>query len=119
MISPDLMDQINLYLDNQITVSDLEDWLVPREPWLLRNPISDDANFVGVIELGLAEIGSDIRTEDEFRETLRQEVLNKSTTLRPTFLPTDSQVEYGTANSTVSPPVIFTNQYQITAPVES
>ena len=74
MISSDLMDQITQYLNNQITINDLEDWLVPREPWLLRDPISDDADIVGVIELGLAEMGSGIRSEEEFRDFLRNSI---------------------------------------------
>lgn len=99
MISPELMDQIIRYLDNQITYNDLGDWLVPREPWFLRDPISDDADIVGVIELGLAEMGSDIRSEEEFRDFLRRSIEVQTVTVWADQEESDTFIETKSSNT--------------------
>jgi hypothetical protein len=80
-ISSDLLDKINQYLDNQITISELEEWLVPREPFLLREPESDDSDIIGAIELGLAEMSAGLRVEDDLRRLFREALEGKPSTI--------------------------------------
>lgn len=80
VISSDLLDKVNQYLDKQISFSELEEWLVPREPSLLRESESDDSDIIGAIELGLAEMSAGIRSEEEVRDLISREVREKTET---------------------------------------
>ena len=119
MISSDLMDVIIQYFDARITIGDLEEWLVPREPTFLLDPDSDDADIIATIELGLAEMNDDLRTEDEFRNLLRRVFREKTTTVWAEYQPSNFHNVTGTANTTFSPPLVYSNPYQINSPVES
>lgn len=63
----------------------LEEWLVPKMPTFLKYPESADADVVSAVELGLAEMAAGIRTEENFREFLKQ-VLQEQTAVL-TFFP--------------------------------
>lgn len=78
MLSYELYDKVMQYIVGEISVSELEEWLVPRYPFLLRDPESDDSDLIGAIELGLAEMGSGIRTEEELKEELKDEIHGKT-----------------------------------------
>jgi len=75
MISQVLKEKIEQYLQATISAYDLEEWVVPRQPFFMRFPKSDDADLVSTIDLGLVEMSHGIRTEEEFKLML-QEVLN-------------------------------------------
>ena len=75
--SNDIFYKVNEYLAKQITLSDLESWLVSMLPIYFLNPDSDETSLAGTIELGLAEIQDDIRSERSFRELLAKQVENK------------------------------------------
>jgi len=60
------------YLGHQITLEELEDWLVPHLPRYLSMEPCSESELAGAIELGLAEMSAEQRTEDEFRATLQE-----------------------------------------------
>lgn len=70
----ELLSQIELYLDQRITLEQLEDWLAPRSPGLLLSPDSDVGELVGTVELGLAEMSIGAISEEEFRALLRDSI---------------------------------------------
>jgi hypothetical protein len=72
MISLELRDKLLQYINAETTLEQLEDWVVPRLPAFLKEPSSTDADIISAIELGLAEISDDIRTEDELRAYLNE-----------------------------------------------
>ena len=74
MLSLELKDQLDSYLNFEITIEQLEDWLAVKTPSLIDDPDSDDAELTAAIELGLAEINADIRTEEEFRLLMKDEL---------------------------------------------
>lgn len=76
MITSKLIEKINLYIDCEISLQDFEDWYLNQLPLLLALPPSDLTDLVAAIELGLAEIGSGILSEDNFRHSLRDAILN-------------------------------------------
>jgi hypothetical protein len=81
MISYELRDMILQYVESIITVEQLEEWLVPRLPALLKSPDSTDSDVVAALELGLAEMSDGIRTEDELRRLLLDVIREQTTTL--------------------------------------
>lgn len=97
MINPDFLEMIHQYLEKQITISELEEWLVPREPFLLREPESDDSDIIGVIELGLVDMSAGSIAEDEFRNQLRQEVRSKTETVWAEYPETDFRIVTGSS----------------------
>ena len=68
--STELFSKLNEYLDRQISLSDLESWLVPRLPVLLDAPDSLCGKIAGAIELCLAEICDGLKTERGVRASL-------------------------------------------------
>ncbi len=75
--SNDIFYKVNEYITRRITLEDLESWLVNMLPVYLLNPDSDEANLAGTIELGLAEISADIRSERSLRTLLAKQIINK------------------------------------------
>ena len=71
MITSDFYEIILQFIDAKITVQQLEEWLVPRLPSLVRIPTSVNANTAAAVELGLAELNAEIRTITEFRQYLK------------------------------------------------
>lgn len=71
MISLELSDKIYEYIYTEITLEQLEDWLVTKLPDFLKQFDSTDADIVSAIELGLAEINNQNWTEDKFRAYLK------------------------------------------------
>ena len=88
MLSSELSNKILEFVESSITMSQLEEWLVPRLPFFLRTPNSADADVVSAVELGLAEVSSRIRTNEEFRNYLRHVLRqhNLVSTLHPANL---------------------------------
>lgn len=75
MLTSELLDMLDRYLQGTISLDELEDWLVPRLP-IFFGPMehSSATDLVAGIELGLAEMSEGMRTEEEFRESVRQEL---------------------------------------------
>ena len=71
MLTSDLREMAYQYVDNRISMQDLEEWLVPNLPMFLASPESDDADIVSAIELGLADVSNRTRTQAEFRQDLK------------------------------------------------
>jgi len=69
MFSQELRDHVISYLDNKISLQDLEDWIVPNAPELIHNP--NDADLIAEIELQLAEFSDNLRDEEQIRQSLR------------------------------------------------
>jgi len=113
MLSSELRDKVFEFVESSITINQLEEWLVPRLSWFLRDPNSTDADVVAAIELGLSETSSNIKTIEEFRDDLRR-VLRENNTIQ-VFYPAGMRVETSSSNRTdVSFPLIYTsNQYMI------
>ena len=100
MLSSDLRDKVLQFVEASITMSQIEEWLVPRLPFFLRNPDTVDADVVAAIELGLAEVSSGIRTKDDFRDYLKN-VLRENSAISA-FYPINltQRIESGSANRT-------------------
>lgn len=60
------------FVQGSITVSELEEWLVPQIPALISDPDSVEADLVSAIELGIAELQAGIRSNDDLILFLRQ-----------------------------------------------
>ena len=72
MITSELSNIVDRYLQKNITVEELEDWIVARFQLFFSLPPSSTSEFVAGIELGLAEMSNGSRTEEEFRNMLRE-----------------------------------------------
>jgi hypothetical protein len=76
MNSLELRDRIFQFVYGEISLHDLEEWLVPNTPELITNPDSADAGLVAAVELALAEYSDGTRDEDSvksyFRDALQE-----------------------------------------------
>lgn len=79
MLSLELRDRIALYISGDISLHELEDWLVPNLPALIQDPVSAEADLVAAIELCLAEYSAGFRDEDYVRNYLREALLKHNT----------------------------------------
>jgi hypothetical protein len=80
MLSSGLRNQLFQFIKSDISLSQLEEWYVPRLAYLLRSPTSDDAEVVASIALGLSELKSGIIDEEGFRSSM-QEALREHKTI--------------------------------------
>ncbi|MFV2045159.1 MAG: hypothetical protein ACC700_18235 [Anaerolineales bacterium] len=71
MLSKSLRDMLILFIDSEISTEDLERWVVPRLPELIRSPESPNSDVVAAIELGLVELSTGEVTEDQFRSIMQ------------------------------------------------
>ena len=71
-ITSEIFVKVYQYLNREIGLEELEDWIVPRSVLLLGLPHCTAYELAGEIDLGLAEMSSGQRTEDEFRALLRE-----------------------------------------------
>ena len=74
--SIDIYSKVTDYIEHNITLHELESWLVFMLPTYLSNPTSNAAMLASRIELGLAEINGGITTESLLRKRLKQFILN-------------------------------------------
>lgn len=95
MVSFELRNQVQKYIESEINYSQLEEWFVPRLPVYLSAPNSANADVVAVIELGLAELSAGLCNEEELRKNLSQALREHSTTVRLVFVSSTS------SNSTI------------------
>lgn len=66
----DLVEKIHAYLDSQISLQDLTEYLAPQLPRLFSLPEPPESYLAATVELGLAEMGSGAISEDQFRSDL-------------------------------------------------
>lgn len=92
-----LMFVVYEYLDNAMTLEQLEDWLVPRLPVLFQIPDAPIARLAATIELGLAEIGDGVIDEEEFRNLLQSAVREEATLTF--FYPTEMPMTESTSSN--------------------
>jgi len=81
--SIEIFSKADDYLEKRISLHELESWLVSMLPIYLSNPTSEAAELVSVIELGLAEINADIRTERSLRLLLRKHLISNKVRSMP------------------------------------
>ena len=104
MLSSELKEKIIEFIETEITLEQLEEWFVPRLPIFLRSPHTTDADVVSAIELSLAEVQEEIRTETEVRDYLK-EVLSEQDTIEVSFPSKPSwKVENSSSNQTIRNP---------------
>jgi|GEM_PF-1393186 len=72
MYSQELKDQVIRYIDNEISLRELEEWIVPRTPMYIHDPESDDADLIAEIELQLAEFADGLRDEGNIKDELER-----------------------------------------------
>lgn len=70
--SIEIYTKLSEYLSNQISLSELESWLVRVIPIYLENVDSPIVELIGLIELGFAEINAGIRSERSFKYLLKK-----------------------------------------------
>lgn len=100
MLSSQLRERILEFAESRTTVEQLEDWLVPRLPMLLRSPETADAKVVAAVELALAELSDRIRTIDGLRTFLRDTLREYA---EPLVVPAEQANRSDCANETVGP----------------
>ncbi len=100
MITSELQEQVFRYIDGVVSISDLEDWYVPRLPMLVTSPYTEE--LVSTIELGLIEIGSGLRSEDQFKELL-QEFIREHNTITIQYPEADIVVSTSASNQPITP----------------
>ena len=71
MVSLEIRDRIARYLSFEISLEELENWVIHHLPELAADPQSDDSALAAAVELCLAEFSDGIRTEEEIRSYLR------------------------------------------------
>jgi len=102
MFTSEFQEQVFQYIDGIISLSNLEDWYVPRLPMLVTSPYTEE--LVSTIELGLIEIGSGLKSEGEFKELL-QEFIREHNTIRIQYPETDIVISTSASNQPITPPM--------------
>lgn len=102
MLISELQEQVFRYIDGIVSLSNLEDWYVPRLPMLVTSPYTEE--LVSTIELGLIEIGSGLKSEGEFKELL-QEFIREHNTIRIQYPETDIVISTSASNQPITPPM--------------
>jgi len=107
MLSSELREKITEFVESDMPMNELEEWLVPRLPWFMREPYSADSNVVAEVELGLAETNAGIQTIKEFRDNLKRVLGDQSWQFVLCFddQPQRSKVQTGSSNPTDSQPL--------------
>lgn len=77
----DVLLQISEYVHSQITLRELEEFIVPRLPALLTLPPSTVTDLTDIVEMGLAEIGDGVETEEGLKAKLRSVLIFETPTV--------------------------------------
>lgn len=106
MFTSELLSVIDEYVEGVISLEQLEDWLVPRLPSLFRLPLTepDATDLAAAVELGLAEMSNQAKTEDEFRNMLKA-LLGELTSVRAAY-PSDKVTVSESSNQTLVMPAV-------------
>ncbi len=78
-LTSEIFRKVFQYLDSEISVEDIEDWLVPHLYEFLALPLCSASELAGVIELGLAEMSGGQCSEDDFRSLLKRYIQEHDT----------------------------------------
>lgn len=70
MLDSELWGVVEKYTNQDITLEEFEDWLLPRSAFFLESSNPEDVHFAAGIELALAEATHEQKTEDELRKQL-------------------------------------------------
>ena len=102
MLSKELREKMIAFSELEISIKELENWLVPRLPFLIGTPLSSDSDVVAAIELGLAELNRSIRSEDDFRRMMKKVLQEYSSAW--IYYPSNSNymTETGSSNKTAT-----------------
>lgn len=84
MLSHELVRQIETYLNNRMTLEELENLTVPMLPALIRDPESPEADLIAALEMGLAQLSDKLISEAEFR-TMLQDALGAMASIWSTY----------------------------------
>lgn len=112
MFPSEFIDFISQYVVGERTIEQLQDWYVPKLPRLLKNPESAEADIVSIIELGLAEMSDGIRTEQGFRNLLRQVLVKYNNVF--VFYPSEPETLIITGSSNYNPEPYYIARTEIT-----
>lgn len=106
MLTSQFLSVIDEYMEGAISLEQLEDWLVPRLPVLFRLPLAepDAADLAAAVELGLAEVSNQAKTEEEFRKMLKA-LLGELTSVRAAY-PSDKVTVSESSNQTFVMPAV-------------
>lgn len=107
MLSSELRNQIIKFVDQEISIEELEDWYVPRLPFFLNSPHSSDAEVIAALELALHEFSSGTISENELRMTLLDAIRDKETIIYTS----DDVVATGSRSNLVVSPISSTNDF--------
>lgn len=78
---PDIFAKADQYLKGSISLEELEDWFIPLLPLFFSLPDGDSsAELSAIIEMGRAELSSEIIDEDELKRMI-QSFLRSLTTV--------------------------------------
>jgi hypothetical protein len=91
-------------VNQRISATDLESWLVHQLPNIISNPDSIDSDVVSGIELCLAELHSGIRSQEDFVAYMRG-ILDQYKALREVVF-NASVAQNSTASSNTSRPML-------------
>lgn len=108
MLTSELFDMVDQYLERVISLHTLEDWLVPRLPLFFKLPYSSVEELVAAIEVGLADISNSTISEEEFRHSLRDSI-NRQTVYPITFA--DVTQENFASSAVHSPSHVLIHQF--------
>lgn len=71
MLTSQVFNVVDQYLERVITLEELEDWLAPRLLLFFKWPYSSLTDFITEIEVALADMSEQRQTENEFRSLLK------------------------------------------------
>ncbi|MBI2907276.1 MAG: hypothetical protein HYX92_06430 [Chloroflexi bacterium] len=78
MKTSEIFHKVRQYLEHEKTVSELEDWIVPRLVPFASSAPASARELWGTVELGLAEMSEGQISEDEFRSLLEDFLRTRS-----------------------------------------
>jgi hypothetical protein len=78
-LTSEIFRKVFQYLDNKISVEDIEDWFVPHLYEFLTLPPCGASELAGVVELGLAEMSNGQCSEEDFRSLLKKYIREHDT----------------------------------------
>ena len=108
MLTSELFDIVDQYLERVISLQELEEWLVPRLPFFFKLPYSGVEELVATIEVGLADISDGTISEEEFRQSLRDSI-DRQAVYTVTF--TDVAQENFAGSAVQSPSHVLVHQF--------
>lgn len=95
--SIEIFSKVSDYVERQITLWDLESWIVPRLRLLIEHPDSAAGQLAGSIELCLAELQEGITSERSIRALLKH-LIGHSRTVWITYPETHQVLLASTSN---------------------